>query len=54
MNTEPFEALDQFTPYAVTFRYEGVGPEAARIDRGAMMALVETLLQQVRAEIRGR
>ena len=54
VNTEHFEALDQFTPYAVTFRYEGVGPEAEPIDRGAMMALVETLLQQVRAEVHGR
>ena len=54
VNTEPFEELDQFTPYAVTFRYEGIGPEAEPIDRRAMTALVETLLERVRAEIHGR
>lgn len=54
VNTEPFEGLDQFTPYAVTFRYEGVGPEAEPIDRRAMMALVETLLERVRAEVPSR
>ena len=54
VNTEPFEGLDQFTPYAVTFRYEGVGPEAEPIDRQAMTTLVATLLERVRAEIHGR
>ena len=54
VNTEPFAGLDQFTPYAVTFRYEGVGPEAEPIDRRATIALVETLLERVRAEIHGR
>ena len=50
--TEPFERLAEFTPYAVTFRYEGVGPEAEPIDREAMIALVDTLLERVRAEVR--
>lgn len=54
VNTEHFKELDQFTPYAVTFRYEGVGPGAEPIDRRAMMALVETLLERVREEIDGR
>ena len=54
VDTEHFEGLDQFTPYAVTFRYEGVGLEAEPIDRQAMMALVETLLERVRSEIHGR
>ena len=52
--TEPFEQLAEFTPYAVTFRYEGVGPEAEPIDREAMIALVDTLPERVRAEVRGR
>ena len=50
--TEPFAPLAEFTPYAVTFRYEGVGPEAEPIDREAMIALVDTLLERVRAEVR--
>lgn len=54
VNTEPFEGLDQFTPYAVTFRYEGVGPEAKPIDRQEMIGLVETLLERVREEVPGR
>lgn len=54
VDSEPFEALEQFTPYAVTFRYEGVGPETESIDRRAMVALVETLPERVRAEIHGR
>ncbi len=51
--TEPFEQLAEFTPYAVTFRYEGVGPEAPPIDRQAMIALVEPLLERVRADVQG-
>ena len=52
--TEPFAPLAEFTPYAVTFRYEGVGPEAEPIDREAMIALADRLLERVRAEVRGR
>ena len=52
MTDRPSHRLAEFTPYAVTFRYEGVGPEAEPIDREAMMALVDTLLERVRAEVR--
>ena len=52
VDTSPFGGLAEFTPYAVTFRYEGVGPEAEPIDREAMIALAETLLARVRAEVR--
>ena len=51
--TEPFERLAEFTPYAVTFRNEGVGPEVEPIDREAMIALLDALLERVRAEVRG-
>lgn len=54
VDTQPFERLAVFTPYAVTFRYEGVGPEAEPMDRTAMMALVDALLARVRVEIRSR
>ena len=54
VDTAPFEGLAEFTPYAVTFRYERVGPEAEPIDRRATVALAETLLARVRAEVRGR
>ena len=54
MDAAPFEGLAEFTPYAVTFRYEGVGPESEPIDRKAMIALAETLLDRVRGEVRGR
>ena len=53
VDTAPFEGLAEFTPYAVTFRYEGVGPEAEPIDREAMIALVETLLERVRGKVHG-
>ena len=54
VTTKSFEELAEFTPYAVTFRYEGVGPEAEPIDREAMMALAEVLVARVRSEIRSR
>lgn len=53
VDTEPLAQLDAFTPYAVTFRYEGVGPEARPIERQAMMALAATLVERVRAELHG-
>ena len=45
--TEPFNDLAAYTPYAVEFRYTGVGPNADPIDRPRALALVETLLQEV-------
>ncbi len=51
VDTTPFEGLDEFTPYAVTFRYEGVGPEAQPIAREATITLVETLVERVRRQL---
>ena len=45
--SEPFRQLIEYTPYAVEFRYLGVGPDAEPIDREDTLALVETLREQV-------
>ena len=45
--TEPFNDLAAYTPYAVEFRYAGVGPNAEPIDRPRTLALVEALLEEV-------
>ena len=45
--TEPFDDLAAYTPYAVEFRYAGVGPNAEPIDRARALALVEALLEVV-------
>ena len=45
--TEPFNDLAAYTPYAVEFRYAGVGPNAKPIDRARALALVEALLEVV-------
>ena len=44
---ESVRDLVDFTPYAVEFRYTGVGPEAEPIDREGALALVQALLDQV-------
>lgn len=54
VDAQPFERLAAFTPYAVTFRYEGLGPEAEPMERTAMMALVDALLARVRDAIRSQ
>ncbi len=51
MDVTPFEELDAFTPYAVTFRYEGVAPGSIPIDRKAAIARLEALLARVEAAI---
>lgn len=51
--TRPFRALVGYTPYAVQFRYEGVNPDTAPIDRQDALALVEALLEQVRRRSAG-
>ncbi len=43
-----FRPLAEFTPYAVQFRYEGLGAEHEPINRTAALALVEALIQHVR------
>ena len=45
--TEPFDDLAAYTPYAVEFRYAGVGANAEPIDRPHALALVEALLREV-------
>ena len=45
--SEPFRKLIEYTPYAVEFRYQGVGPDADPIDREDALRLVETLREQV-------
>ena len=44
---EDFRALTIYTPYAVEFRYAGVGPDAKPIDRERASDLVDTLLERV-------
>ena len=43
-----FRPLAAFTPYAVQFRYEGLGPGHEPVARPAALALVAELVQQVR------
>ena len=46
--TRFYRPLSSFTPYAVEFRYEGVGPGQETIDRPAALTLVEALVRDVR------
>ena len=47
IETAPFLALGAYTPYAVEFRYAGVGPDAKPIDRTGALHAVEALLRRV-------
>ena len=47
VDTGPFRDLSAFTPYAVEFRYAGVGPDAEPIDRAGALERVEALLERV-------
>ena len=52
---ELFRPLAAFTPYAVQFRYEGLGPGHEAVDRSAALTRVEELARHVRdrlAEVR--
>ena len=49
--TEPFRDLAVYTPYAVEFRYAGVGPGVAPIDRDRATARADALLKRVRREL---
>jgi len=51
--TAPLEGLADFTPYAVEFRYEGVGADAEPIDREAALARLVILLDRVRRQVEG-
>ena len=44
---ESFGGLVDFTPYAVEFRYAGVGPDAEPTDREGALALVHALRERV-------
>ena len=43
-----FDALADFTPFAVQFRYGGIDPDAAPLDRGDALGQAEALLEAVR------
>ena len=45
---EPFRKLIDYTPYALEFRYTGVDSSAEAIDREGTLAIVESLVEQVR------
>ena len=49
--TAPFNDLADFTPYAVEFRYEGVGADAEPIDREATLARLVILLDGIRRQV---
>ena len=44
---EPFGNLGDYTPYAVEFRYAGMGPDAEPIERERALSLVQALLERV-------
>ncbi len=48
---EPFGNLVDYTPYAVEFRYTGIGPDTEPIDREGTLALVVALLDRVAREL---
>ena len=51
IDTAPFLDLGAYTPYAVEFRYAGVGPDAEPIDRTGALEMVEALLEQVEEQL---
>ena len=51
VDAEPFRDLAAYTPYAVEFRYAGVGPGVAPIDRDRATARADALLKRVRREL---
>ncbi len=48
-----YTALTEYTPYAVQFRYEAIGLDAAPIERQESLGLVGSLLARVQLELRG-
>ena len=48
-----FSALTEYTPYAVQFRYEAIGHDAAPIERQESLGLVDSLPARVQRELRG-
>ena len=54
VTTAFYRPLLSFTPYAVEFRYEGVGLGHEPIDRAAALTLVEALLREVQDRLAAR
>ena len=46
-----FRQLATFTPYAVQFRYEGLGADHEPIERNAALSLAAALVQHVRDQL---
>ena len=51
IDTAPFLELSAYTPYAVEFRYAGVGPDAKPIVRAGALEAVEALLERVGSQL---
>ena len=51
VDIEIFRTLVEYTPYAVEFRYQGIDSDTDPIDRDNALALVEALLEEVRADL---
>ena len=51
VGTGPFRDLTAYTPYAVEFRYAGVGADAEPIDRAGALERVEALLERVEGNL---
>ena len=51
IDTAPFLDLSAYTPYAVEFRYAGVGPDAKPIDRAGALEAIEALLERVGSQL---
>ena len=47
----PFASMVHYTPYAVEFRYAGVGPDAQPVEREGALALAEALMDRVGREL---
>lgn len=50
VDASDFAGLNEYTPYAVQFRYEALGLDAEPLDRQAGLTLVESLLTQVQLQ----
>ncbi|MDE2806963.1 MAG: HEPN domain-containing protein [Gemmatimonadota bacterium] len=51
VTVEPFRKLIDYTPYALEFRYTGVDSSAEAIEREDALAIVESLLKEVRRRL---
>ena len=51
VTVEPFRKLTDYTPYALEFRYTGVDSSTEAIEREGALAIVESLLKEVRRRL---